>query len=73
MFALFAGVLTMTSVLAGSVVNTAHNLSAAGPGDVTAVAENRVCIFCHTSHSSSSTMPLWNRNAPAADYLPYTS
>lgn len=72
-FSLLMGIMTMVSAQAGSVVNTAHNLSAAGPGNVTAVAEDRVCIFCHTSHSSSSTTPQWNRNTPSAAYVPYTS
>jgi predicted CXXCH cytochrome family protein len=71
--ALLAGVMAFASAVAGSVVNTAHNLSAAGSGNVTAVAEDRVCIFCHTSHSSSPATPLWNRSAPAASYVPYTS
>lgn len=72
-FSLLAGIMGIASAQAGSVVDTSHNLSVAGTGNVTAVAEDRVCIFCHTSHSSSSTTPLWNRNTPAASYVPYTS
>ena len=60
-------------ILAGSVVDTAHNLSVGGPGSVTAAAEDRVCIFCHTAHSSGGTTPLWNRNDSSASYTPYTS
>jgi len=60
-------------LVAGSVVDTAHNLSATGPGTVTATAEDKICEFCHTPHQSSSTLPLWNRNASAAAYVPYSS
>jgi len=67
------GMLLPGLVAAGSVVDTAHNLSASGPGSVTAVSEDKVCEFCHTAHSSSSTLPLWNRNASTATYVPYTS
>ena len=60
-------------VVAGSVVDTSHNLSATGPGAVTAVSEDRICEFCHTPHSSSTTLPLWNRNFSSASYTPYSS
>lgn len=70
---MLSGLLLPGMLLAGSVVNTMHNLSASGPGSVTAVSEDQVCVFCHTAHSSSSTLPLWNRSASAASYVPYTS
>jgi len=59
--------------MAASVVDTAHNLSAAGPGNVRAVSENLICEFCHTPHSSSPTAALWNRRTPTATYIPYSS
>ena len=37
-----------------SVVNSPHNLSAAGPGTVRATGEQQVCIFCHTPHNAAS-------------------
>lgn len=68
-----AGLLLPSLLLAGSVVTTVHNLSASGPGSTKASAEDRVCIFCHTAHSASTTTPLWNRNTPSSAYVPYTS
>lgn len=49
-----------------SVVETVHNLSASGPGQVRAQAETEVCVFCHTPHGGSGDAPLWNRARPAA-------
>ncbi len=56
-----------------SVVDSLHNLSADGPGDVRAVSEAQVCIFCHTPHQSSPIVPLWNRSMPLDAYTPYSS
>lgn len=56
-----------------SIVQTKHNLSASGPGAVRAVSEDRICVFCHTPHESSSDAPLWNRRASSAAYIPYDS
>lgn len=58
-----------------SVLNTKHNLSVSGPGDLKSTVETRVCIFCHTPHHANddSRMEiglLWSR--PISDeYLPY--
>jgi Doubled CXXCH motif (Paired_CXXCH_1) len=66
------------------VLNTPHNLSAAGPGSVRAAAggTSEVCVFCHTPHSATQADaggaalrgPLWNRRVPdGSTYTPYTS
>jgi predicted CXXCH cytochrome family protein len=70
---LLAGLFVSFSLQAGSVVDTVHNLSATGTGQVRAATEEEVCIFCHTSHSSTTVTQLWNRGVPAAVYQPYTS
>lgn len=44
----------------GSVVDSKHNLSVSGKGNIKATSETRVCIFCHSSHNASSEGPLWN-------------
>lgn len=44
----------------GTILNSKHNLSVTGPGEIKATNETRVCIFCHSSHNSSSEGPLWN-------------
>ena len=31
-----------------SIVNTVHNLSVSGAGEIKAVSESEICIFCHT-------------------------
>src|SRR3982750_3297676 len=56
-----------------SVVNSAHNLSASGPGAIRATSEQEICIFCHTPHRASAIQPLWNRNTPVNAYRVYSS
>ena len=58
---------------AASIVGSAHNLSASGPGTIKAVTESEICVFCHTPHNSSSAAPLWNRFSSGQTYTPYTS
>jgi len=67
------GLLIWTPCLAESVVNSKHNLSSTGPGEIKAAAESDVCIFCHTPHGASSEAPLWNRFSSGATYIPYSS
>jgi hypothetical protein len=56
------------------VRNTAHNLSAAGPGTVKALTETQVCVFCHTPHAATAGVtPLWNRQLSNQTYTTYTS
>lgn len=59
----------------GSIVNTPHNLSATGPGTVTAVDETQVCVFCHTPHGATNApgAPLWNRAITTETYTTYSS
>lgn len=56
-----------------TVINTVHNLSASGPGDIRAVSETEICVFCHTPHNSRPTSPLWNRDDPGVIYDLYHS
>ncbi len=75
--ALFAAALALAlprPLDAGSIVNTAHNLSTSGPGPVRASTETQVCIFCHTPHNSNPAGPLWNHQlSSGVTYLKYTS
>jgi len=66
-------VLTGVSGAQESVRNTKHNLSVSGPGTVRAATETRVCVFCHTPHSSTAQAPLWNREDPGGSYQMYWS
>lgn len=58
---------------------TKHNLSVgsrtATPAITTAqVADyGEVCVYCHTPHNGSATIPLWNRANSTATYTMYTS
>jgi hypothetical protein len=42
-----------------SVVNTVHNLSVSGPGEVRSTTETEVCKFCHIPHNAVEPQPLW--------------
>jgi len=75
-----AGLLSGPPAGATDIVNTKHNLSSSGPGDIKAPAggEDRICVFCHTPHNANPQTPLWNKdiqgvNYSAAAYPPYTS
>jgi predicted CXXCH cytochrome family protein len=71
--------------LAGTITIHAQNTSviAGGPHDLSAgsalrnsdsTIDGQTCIFCHTPHGGSNTIPLWNRNATTgASYQLYTS
>lgn len=53
----------------GSVVNTVHNLSVSGPGEIRAATETQVCKFCHVPHTAVVPEPLWGRRlSDAAAY-----
>lgn len=56
-----------------SVVGSPHDLSASGPGDIHALYEEQVCIFCHAPHNATGQRPLWNRNMPPTHYRIYKS
>ena len=44
----------------GNIFDSKHNLSTSGVGDIKSTSETRVCIFCHSSHNTSTEGPLWN-------------
>lgn len=60
-------------LFAQSLVNTVHNLSVSGPGNIKASSESDICIFCHTPHTTSPRKPLWNRPDPGHNYTTYRS
>ena len=55
------------------VRDSLHNLSAGGPGGVKAVLADRICEFCHISHSARTDAPMWSRSESTAAYIPYSS
>ncbi len=60
-------------VEAQSIVNTVHNLSVTGPGNIKANTESEICVFCHTPHTSAAKSPLWNRRDPGLTYTLYNN
>jgi hypothetical protein len=45
---------------ASGIIDTKHNLSVSGPGNVASSQETQICIFCHTPHNANPAYPLWN-------------
>jgi len=41
-----------------SIVNSKHNLSFSGPGDIRSATEGEICVFCHAPHSRTGQSPL---------------
>ncbi len=59
--------------LYSQIQGTGHDLSSTGPL-TDAGNETRICIFCHTPHSSSGVdQPLWNRTNSLSTFTVYTS
>lgn len=56
-----------------SVVGSLHDFSVFGPGNVHAIFEEQVCIFCHAPHHATGQRPLWNRYLPPTHYRIYES
>lgn len=54
-----------------SILTTRHNLSVTGPGEIKALTESRVCIFCHTPHNAAPGTPLWNKEIKPVNYILY--
>ncbi|MBN1956894.1 MAG: cytochrome C [Desulfuromonadales bacterium] len=67
------GLIILVPLSYGDILTTKHNLSVSGPGSITATAEDRVCVFCHTPHHATAVAPLWNRSLSHAIYNLYGS
>lgn len=51
-----------------SVVDTVHNLSVEGPGEIKSTTEKEVCKFCHIPHATVEVAPLWGHVLSEARY-----
>lgn len=69
MIAAAAGVATAGTQ--SSIVDTPHNLSVTGKGEIRSMTETRVCIFCHSSHNASHEGPLWNHETTPSQFQTY--
>ena len=61
------------AIASSNIVTTRHNLSVTGPGEIKALSEARICVFCHTPHNSTPQTPLWNRKLDPVNYVLYSS
>ncbi len=62
--------LMASSTNAGTIVGTAHDLSANG------WSGGQICVVCHTPHNSDTTVteaPLWNHGVTTVSFAMYTS
>ena len=65
--------LFMALLAEAGIKDSLHNLSAEGPGSVKSPNADRICVFCHISHSADKEGALWSRRKPSVTYIPYTS
>lgn len=70
-----AAVLALAGVMGFTdVTNSRHNLTTSGPLTDKSTNEDQVCVFCHTPHQASPSVPLWNHTLSAvASYGIYSS
>jgi len=66
---LFSATLVFAGTGPANIANTPHNLSYSSyPGDFSftyaagTLAEEEICVYCHTPHGGSLDAPLWNRD-----------
>ena len=57
------------------IANTKHNFSVTSGNAVRATDTTEICVFCHTPHGATTSVPapLWNRSLSQANYTPYSS
>lgn len=56
------------------IINTKHNLSISGLGNIKSTEEREICVFCHTPHNAYPDYPLWGHEITAVTYYThYTS
>lgn len=60
-----------------SIQTTPHNFAfgGTGTGTIKAASQTETCVFCHTPHRATTTLPLplWNKQLTAATYTLYAS
>ncbi len=71
--AVFLSLLGLVLTAYAGISATKHNLSVSGPGNIKAVSETEICVFCHIPHHEREGTPLWNRKMPTSVYTLYDS
>ncbi len=69
----FLAVLANCSTASAGLFDSAHNLTATGPGPIKAPGVTELCVFCHTPHNANPTGALWNRELSGQVYTLYES
>ena len=64
---------TSGAVARADIVNTLHNFTPSGIGEIKNTSPVGLCRFCHTPHRATQTRALWNRNLPTTAYDLYQS
>ena len=64
-----------SAVKVHDVANTKHNLSTSKPAAATfySTDESQICVFCHTPHNASPSVPLWNNLSTTQNFTMYSS
>ncbi len=57
----------------GGIAASKHNLSVSGSGEIHAVSEEDICVFCHIPHNDNPAPSAWNRKVTGNYYTPYSS
>ncbi|MCK9472116.1 cytochrome c3 family protein [Sulfurimonas sp.] len=71
---LFASMLGASSVFAGPISGSPHDLSALAGLDSSTADNGEICVYCHTPHAANSAFtgaPLWNKATPAGTFDMY--
>src|SRR5512138_530798 len=55
------------------LLNTRHDFSVKSSTTIRASSEDKSCTFCHATHDSMPSVPLWNHNATTAAPAIYSS
>jgi predicted CXXCH cytochrome family protein len=63
----------MATATQAGIKDSLHNLSATGQGQIKSGTLDRICVFCHISHSAEQSGALWSRRGSRATYIPYSS
>lgn len=63
-----------TAAAQNTIANGPHDFSAgAAIRNSDASIDGQTCVFCHTPHAGSVSVPLWNRGTPIRTYQVYAS
>lgn len=71
-----ASVFGVSTVFAGSISGSPHDLSANALLDTNSSDNGEICVYCHTPHAANTAFtgaPLWNKATPTGTFTMYGS